>query len=89
MAAIPEMSALANLAGTFPHHLIGRSLIVNADCFEWMRNIPDASVHGIVTDPPYGVKEFDDDQLSKRAAGKGGIWRLPPAFDGSIRAPLP
>ena len=33
--------------------------------------------------------EFDTDQLEKRAAGKGGIWRLPPAFDGHQRSPLP
>jgi site-specific DNA-methyltransferase (adenine-specific) len=35
------------------------------------------------------VREYDDLELEKRAAGKGGIWRLPPAFDGSVRAPLP
>jgi len=35
------------------------------------------------------VKEYDKDQLDKRANGKGGIWRLPPAFDGNVRAPLP
>jgi site-specific DNA-methyltransferase (adenine-specific) len=42
-----------------------------------------------VTDPPYGVKEFDLDQIEKRATGRGGIWRIPPSFDGSLRAPLP
>ena len=25
----------------------------------------------------------------KRANGNGGVWRIPPSFDGSIRAPLP
>ena len=43
----------------------------------------------IVTDPPYGVKEYDADQLEKRANGKGGIWRIPPSFDGRTRPPLP
>jgi site-specific DNA-methyltransferase (adenine-specific) len=42
-----------------------------------------------VTDPPYGVKEYDFDHLSKRANGNGGICRIPPAFDGHARAPLP
>jgi len=42
-----------------------------------------------VTDPPYGVKEYDFDQLEKRANGNGGIWRIPPSFDGHKRAPLP
>ncbi len=63
--------------------------IVHADCFEWLSRLPENSLHAIVTDPPYGVREYDDKELEKRAAGKGGIWRLPPAFDGSIRAPLP
>ncbi len=48
-----------------------------------------ASVHGIVTDPPYGVKEYEFDQLTKRANGNGGIWRIPPSFDGCTRQPLP
>ena len=28
-------------------------------------------------------------ELKKLAAGSGGIWRLPPSFDGNTRAPLP
>jgi site-specific DNA-methyltransferase (adenine-specific) len=65
------------------------SSIVHADCFEWMGRIPKNSFHAIVTDPPYGVKEYDFDQIEKRANGNGGIWRIPPSFDGSNRAPLP
>jgi site-specific DNA-methyltransferase (adenine-specific) len=75
----------ANCQGTN----IGRSRIVHADCFEWLGRIPRDSIHAIVTDPPYGVKEYDFDQLEKRENGNGGIWRLPPAFDGNIRSPLP
>lgn len=63
--------------------------IIHADCFEWLSRLPENSLHAIVTDPPYGVREYDDHELEKRANGKGGIWRLPPSFDGSIRAPLP
>jgi site-specific DNA-methyltransferase (adenine-specific) len=36
-----------------------------------------------------GVKEYDLDQLNKRSAASGGIWRIPPSFDGHTRAPLP
>jgi len=68
---------------------IGRSWIVLADCLEWLRRIPENSIHAIVTDPPYGVKEYDPDQLEKRANGNGGIWRVPPSFDGCTRSPLP
>jgi site-specific DNA-methyltransferase (adenine-specific) len=66
-----------------------RSLAVHADCFDWLLRVPENSIHAVVTDPPYGVKEYDADQLSKRANGKGGIWRIPPSFDGHARAPLP
>ncbi len=69
--------------------VIGRSLLVHADCFEWLGRIPENSLHAIVTDPPYGVKEYDFDQLEKRANGNGGVWRIPPSFDGNVRAPLP
>jgi site-specific DNA-methyltransferase (adenine-specific) len=68
---------------------VGGSWIVHADCLEWLRQVPEDTVHAIVTDPPYGVKEYDRDQLEKRSAGRGGIWRIPPSFDGHTRAPLP
>ncbi|NGZ96210.1 MAG: DNA methylase [Nitrospira sp. WS110] len=63
--------------------------IIHADCFEWFSRLPESSLHAIVTDPPYGIREYDDHELKKRSNGKGGIWRLPPSFDGSVRAPLP
>lgn len=68
---------------------IGRSWMISADCLEWLGRLPENSIHAVVTDPPYGVKEYDPDQLTKRAAGSGGIWRIPPSFDGHTRAPLP
>ena len=68
---------------------IGRARIIQADCFDWLAGQPSDSIHAIVTDPPYGVKEYEHVQLEKRAAGHGGIWRIPPSFDGNVRAPLP
>lgn len=68
---------------------IGGSQIIHADCFEWLGRVPENSFHAVVTDPPYGVKEYDVDQLEKRANGNGGIWRIPPSFDGHVRSPLP
>ena len=64
-------------------------MVVHADCFDWLSGLPENTLHAVVTDPPYGVKEYDADQLEKRANGKGGIWRIPPSFDGHVRAPLP
>jgi site-specific DNA-methyltransferase (adenine-specific) len=83
------MHSAAALAPAYQHKTVGKSLIVHADCFEWMSRAPENSIHGIVTDPPYGVKEYEFDQLEKRANGNGGIWRIPPSFDGSVRQPLP
>ncbi len=50
---------------------INGSLLVHADCFEWLSRVDDSSLHAIVTDPPYGVKEFEDIELHKRSNGKG------------------
>ncbi len=83
------MPTLGRFALDYAHMTVGKSLILHADCFEWMGRIPENSIHGIVTDPPYGVKEYEFDQLEKRANGNGGIWRIPPSFDGSTRQPLP
>lgn len=83
------MSGLERFAFDYDHHSFAHSLIVHADCLEWMGRISAGSIHAIVTDPPYGVKEYNFDQIEKRANGNGGIWRIPPSFDGSDRAPLP
>ena len=72
-----------------PSHEINNTLLVNADCFNWLEQIPSESIHAVVTDPPYGVKEYELEQLQKKANGSGGTWRIPPDFDGSKRAPLP
>jgi site-specific DNA-methyltransferase (adenine-specific) len=42
-----------------------------------------------VTDPPFGVVEFTQAQLEKMEAGSGGVWRIPPSFDGHVRHPVP
>jgi site-specific DNA-methyltransferase (adenine-specific) len=68
---------------------IGKSKIIKADCFDWLKKAEPNSVHAVVTDPPYGLKEYEDDQIKKKDSGKGGVWRIPPSFDGSDRAPLP
>jgi DNA modification methylase len=54
-----------------------------------MDSQPEASVHAIVTDPPYGLKEYSDVEKRKLRAGRGGVWRIPPSFDGCKRNPLP
>jgi len=63
--------------------------LVHADCFDWSRECPPASVHAVCTDPPYGLLEFTEKELAKLRTGRGGVWRLPPAIGGSRRDPLP
>jgi site-specific DNA-methyltransferase (adenine-specific) len=59
------------------------------DCIEWMHSRAANTVHAIVTDPPYGMKEFTEPEKTKLREGHGGVWRIPPAFDGVKRAPVP
>lgn len=64
--------------------------LFRADCFEWLRDADPLSVHGVVTDPPYGLVEFSEKERSTLRNGeRGGNWRIPPSFDGSQRDPLP
>jgi len=60
-----------------------------ADCVEWLQMREPKSIHGVVTDPPYGVVEYSPIEQAKLRAGRGGVWRIPPSFDGHSRAPLP
>jgi site-specific DNA-methyltransferase (adenine-specific) len=69
--------------------VFGRTKLIEADCFEWLEEQTENSIHAVVTDPPYGLIEYTPQQQEKLYKGKGGIWRIPPAFDGSKRSPLP
>lgn len=80
---------LAGYALDYESHGFNSTRAVHANCFEWLERVPADSLHAVVTDPPYGVKEYNFDQLEKKHAGVGGIWRLPPSFDGHVRSPLP
>jgi len=67
----------------------GHATLIEGDCFEWLRQQPENSIHGVVTDPPYGLVEYAPEQQEKLRKGKGGVWRIPPEFDGAKRSPLP
>lgn len=72
-----------------PALCIGRATLVHDDCFAWLADQNPNSVHAVVTDPPYGVIEYSEKELAKLRSGRGGVWRIPPSFDGHTRAPLP
>ena len=85
-ATVPESSKLAVPA---PCWSWGDAKLFHADCMNWLTARPDNSVHAVVTDPPYGLLEYSDEEQQKLRSGRGGVWRIPPSFDGSVRAPLP
>lgn len=60
-----------------------------ADAIQWMTECDENTFHAIVTDPPYGLLEYDAIQHEKLRSGRGGVWRIPPALGGVQRRPLP
>ncbi|MDE2815476.1 MAG: site-specific DNA-methyltransferase, partial [Chloroflexota bacterium] len=67
----------------------GRATLHHADCFDWLEQQPANSIHAVITDPPYGLHEYTDEQQAKLREGRGGVWRIPPSFDGHVRSPVP
>ena len=67
----------------------GNAQIVPADCFDWLDQREANSIHAVVTDPPYGLVEYTEKEQTKLRNGRGGVWRIPPSFDGHKRSPLP
>ena len=67
----------------------GAATLHRGDCFEWLARRARHSIHAVVTDPPYGLTEYSPEQQRKLRARRGGVWRIPPSFDGVKRAPLP
>ncbi len=64
--------------------------IFHADCRDWLQTYAPNSIHAVCTDPPYGLIEFSEKEVSKlRNGNQGGIWRIPPAIGGHRRDPLP
>ncbi len=72
-----------------PPFRYGAATLLHGDSLEWLRHRETNSIHAVVTDPPYGLFEYSPEQQAKLRNGKGGVWRIPPSFDGVKRAPLP
>lgn len=80
--ALPEIELSPTL-------LCGKAVLYHGDAFLWLGGQSESSLHAIVTDPPYGLVEYTDREQEKLRTGKGGVWRVPPSFDGHARSPLP
>jgi site-specific DNA-methyltransferase (adenine-specific) len=78
-----------NLGEQQRRHLSDQATYILDDAMHWLGSAPPSSLHAIVTDPPYGVLEYQDKDHEKLRSGRGGIWRIPPSFDGAKRKPLP
>ncbi|HCI78344.1 MAG TPA: DNA methylase, partial [Ktedonobacter sp.] len=65
-------------------------ILHHADCMNWLDMQPENSFEAIITDSPYGLKEYSlHEQTKLRNGNRGGIWRIPPALGGNVRSPLP
>ena len=67
----------------------GGATLFHANALDWLARQPENSIHAVVTDPPYGLQEYTAKEQAKLRSGKGGVWRIPPSFDGHTRSPLP
>lgn len=86
------MATWTMLAGQEGARIVSRApatLLFQADALRWVEKLPEDSIHGIATDPPYGLIEYKAKDHAKLRRGLGGVWRIPPSFDGARRAPLP
>ena len=72
-----------------PDFIHGKAQLFHAECMQWLASWPHHTVHAVVTDPPYGLLEYTEAQQAKLRQGRGGVWRIPPSFDGHQRSPLP
>ena len=80
-----ELSATMLKQGDFGHSYTA----YNVDAFEWLAKAPANSIHAVITDPPFGLVEYTEKELVKLRNGRGGVWRIPPSFDGHRRRPVP
>ena len=67
----------------------GNATLIHGDCFQWLATAQTNSIEAVVTDPPYGLVEYSELEQDKLRKERGGVWRIPPSFDGNRRSPLP
>ncbi|MDE0038011.1 MAG: DNA methyltransferase [Gammaproteobacteria bacterium] len=89
LAGFADASKGATNTDSYRTAVHGNATLIHADCLDWLKQCMPNSIHAVVTDPPYGLVEYSPKEQSKLRKGKGGVWRLPPSFDGVRRSPLP
>jgi site-specific DNA-methyltransferase (adenine-specific) len=83
LCGVPMGSDPQGLQGLTPYS------IIRGDSRAWLTARAANSIHAVVTDPPYGLKEYTESEKGKLRSGRGGVWRIPPSLDGCARSPLP
>ena len=68
---------------------VARYSLIAGDGIAFMTSRRARSIQAIVTDPPYGLREYEPEEQRKLRKGQGGVWRIPPALGGHTRSPLP
>ncbi|MFQ5564406.1 MAG: DNA-methyltransferase [Parvularculaceae bacterium] len=86
MTALRKIASVDEIPPAISH---GRASLYEGDCLDVLSRWSDNSIQGVVTDPPYGIVEYTPKEQHKLRVGRGGVWRIPPAFDGHQRSPLP
>ena len=71
-----------------PFHF-GSATLLHTEALHWLDAQPSRCIQAVVTDPPYGLHEYTPVQQQKLRDRRGGVWRIPPSFDGHQRSPLP
>ncbi|WP_342228832.1 site-specific DNA-methyltransferase [Mycobacterium avium] len=82
-------NAVADTTGSTPGFTYGGATLYQSDCIVWLESCAANSIHAVVTDPPYGLTEYNEVEQRKLRNGRGGVWRIPPTLDGYRRSPLP
>lgn len=87
---VAPANSTAKSSGENPNSFdFGKQRLHLADCVAWLREQRPNAIDAVITDPPYGLIEYTAAEQKKLRAGRGGVWRIPPSFDGSTRRALP
>ena len=52
-------------------HLSDHATYVQSDALQWVSGLPGSSIHAAVTDPPYGMVEYDEEEPREASEGPG------------------
>jgi site-specific DNA-methyltransferase (adenine-specific) len=69
MIQTTDISSPEGAISVEPAVSLGAYEIILSDSLEWLDSRSPESIHAVVTDPPFGLLEYDQDQLDKKQTG--------------------